>query len=59
MGAIWWGTEGTCPPIFQTGGHNMPRSPAFLSLGFAFGEVSKIKVMFVTFLCEKLSNVRQ
>ena len=27
----------------------MPCSPTCFSLGFAFGEVSKIKVMFVTF----------
>jgi len=45
--------------LFQTGGHNMPCPPTFLSLGFVFGEVSKIKVMFVAFLCEELSNVRR
>ena len=27
----------------------MPCPPTFFSLGFAFGEVSKIKEMFVTF----------
>jgi len=36
-------------PLFQTGGHNVPCLPTFLSLGFVFGEVSKLKMMFVTF----------
>jgi len=50
MGAIWWGTRGTCPPhFFRRGGHNMPCPLTFFSLGFVFGEVSKIKIMFVTF----------
>jgi len=48
MGAIWWGTRGTCPPFFRRGGHNMPCPPTFFSFGFVFGEVSKIKVMLVT-----------
>jgi len=39
------------PTLFQTGVHDMPCPPTFLSLGFV-GEVSKIKVMFVTFSCE-------
>jgi len=39
-GAIWWGTRGTCLPLFQTGEHNMPCPPTFFSLGFVFGEVS-------------------
>ena len=44
------GTRGTCPPhLFRRGGHNMPCPPTFFSLGFVFGEVSKIKVMFVAF----------
>ena len=50
IGAIWWGKVGTCPPhFFRRGGHNMLCPPTFFSLGFVFGEVSKIKVMFVTF----------
>ena len=43
------GHEGRVLPLFQTGGHNMPCPPTFFSLGFVFGEVSKIKAMFVTF----------
>jgi len=42
-------TGDVCPPLFQTGGHNMPCPPTFFSLDFVIGEVSKIKVMFVTF----------
>jgi len=34
------------PHFFRRGGHNMPCSPTFLSLGFVFGEVSKIKAGF-------------
>jgi len=56
MGAIWWGTRGTCPPTFPDGaGHNMPCPPTFFSLGFVFGEVSKIKVVFVTFYLKGFS----
>ena len=60
MHAICWGTRGTCPPTFSDRGDiicHVP--PTFLSLGFVFGEVSKIKVMFIAFLCEELSNVRR
>ena len=49
------GNTGSCPPTFSVGGYNMPCPPTFFSLGFAFGEVSKIKVMFVTF-CAKSSS---
>ena len=50
MGAIWWGTRGTCPPRFlKRWGYIMPCSPTIFSLGFVFGEVSKIRVTFVTF----------
>jgi len=32
MGAIWWGTRGTCPPhFFKRGGHNMLCPPTFFS----------------------------
>ena len=56
MGAIWWGTRGTCPPhFFKRGGHIMPCPPTVFSLGFVFGEVSKIKVMFVTFCVKSFS----
>jgi len=48
-----FGGGGTWPP--QTGGHNMPCPPTFFSLAFAFGEVSKIRVMFVTFCVKSFS----
>jgi len=60
MGAIWWRTRGTCPThFFRREDIICHVPPTFLSLGFVFGEVSKIKVMFVAFLCEELSNVRR
>jgi len=37
------------------GGYNRPWPPTFFSLGFVFGEVSKIKVMFVTFCVKNFS----
>ena len=37
------------PHFFRRVGQNMPCPPTFFSLGCVFGEVSKIKVMFVTF----------
>jgi len=42
-------TGGRVPPLFQVGGDNMPCPPTFFSLGFVYGEVSKIKLMLVTF----------
>ena len=55
--AQFGGGHGRVPPLFQTeGGHKMPCPPTFFSIGFVFGEVPKIKVMFVT-SCVKL-NVR-
>jgi len=56
MGAIWWETGGTCSPLFQVGGHNMPCPPTFFSLGCVFGGVSIIKVMFVTFCVKSFSS---
>jgi len=50
------GNTGPCPPTFQLGGYNMPCPPTFFSLGFVFGEVSKIKVMFVTFCVKSFSS---
>jgi len=49
-------TGDVSPLLFQTGGYDMPCPPTFFSLGFVFGEISKIKVVFVTncgksFLC--------
>jgi len=55
MGAIWWGTQGTCPPTFLDGvGHNMPCTPHIFLLGFVFGEVAKLNVTFVMFCVEIL-----
>ena len=49
-------TGDVSPPLFQTGGgHNMPCPPTFFSLGFVFGEISKIEVMFVTFCVKSFS----
>jgi len=50
MGAIWWGTQGDVSPHFFRWGEiicHVP--PTFFSLGFVYGEVSKIKLMLVTF----------
>jgi len=43
------GHGGRFPHFFRRGEHNMPCPPTYFSLGFVIGEVSKIKVMFVTF----------
>ena len=54
------GQGGRVPPTFSDGGDiicHVP--PTFFSLGFVFGEVSKVKVIFVTFSCKELSNVRR
>ena len=50
------GDAGTCPPLFQVGGYNMQCPPTFFSLGCVFAEVSKIKVMFVTFCVKSFSS---
>jgi len=50
-------TGDVSPPLFQTGGGiicHVP--PTFFSLGFVFGEVSKIKVMFVMFCVKSFSG---
>jgi len=66
---LWW-AAGSLPPLahlvgdtgdvsphfFRRGGHNMSCHPHFFSLGFVFGEVSKIKVMFVTFCVKSFSS---
>jgi len=49
------GHVGLAPHFFRQGGHNMPCPPTFFKLGFVFGEVSKIKVMFVTFCVKSFS----
>ena len=51
------GHGGRVPPLFQTGGHNMPCSPTFLSLGF-FGEVLKIKMAFLRSFMLDVSHSR-
>jgi len=43
------------PPLFRRGGHNMPCPHTFFSLVFVFGEVSTIKVTFVTFCVKRFS----
>ena len=49
------GHGGVSPSLFQTGGHNMSCPPTLFSLGLVFGEVSKIKVMCVTFCVKSFS----
>jgi len=49
MGAYIWG-HGERVHIFRPScGYNMPCPSISFSLGFSFGEVSKIKVTFVAF----------
>jgi len=43
------------PNFFRWRGYNMSFTPAFFSLGFVFGEVSKIKVMLVMFCVKSFS----
>ena len=43
------------PPLFQMGGHNMLCPPTFYFLAFVFREISKIKVLFVTFYVKRFS----
>jgi len=49
------GHGGRVPPLFQTGGAEYAMSPPLFSLGFAFGEVSKIKMKFVAFWVKSFS----
>jgi len=49
------GHGGRVPPFLRRGGHNVPCPPHVFSLGFVFGEVSKIKVIFVTFCMKRFS----
>jgi len=46
MGAIWWGTGGVSTHFFRRGDIICHVLPTFLSLGFVFGEVLKIKAVF-------------
>ena len=50
------GNMGDVFPHFFRWGYNIPCPPTFFSLGFVFGEVSKIKVMFVTFCVKSFSS---
>jgi len=43
------GHGGSAPHFFRRRGQNMLCPPTFFSSGFVCGELSKIKVMFVTF----------
>jgi len=49
------GHGGRVRPTFSDGGTQYAMSPHFFSLGIVFGEVSKIKVMFVTFCVKRFS----
>ena len=50
MGAMKWGTRGTCPLTFSDGRDIICYvPPTFFSLGLIFGEVAKIKMTFVMF----------
>jgi len=52
------GFTGTCPSTFLNGGDIIHHaSPTLFSLGFVFGEVSKVKVTFVTF-CVKIFSCK-
>jgi len=55
MGEIWWGTRRKFPPSFSDEGDIICHVLHFFSLSFAFGEVSKIKVMLVTFFVKNFS----
>jgi len=51
------GHGGRVPPTLSDGGDKLSHvPPTFFSLGFVFGEVSKIKVMFVTFCVKSFSR---
>jgi len=52
---FWGGHGGRVRPTFSDGGTQYAMSPHFFSLGIVFGEVSKIKVMFVTFCVKRFS----
>jgi len=54
MGAIWWGTRGRVPPLFQTGGHNMPCQPHFFLFRFCIWKGFKNKSYVCYVLCEEL-----
>jgi len=55
MGAIWWGTRGTCPPhFFRRGGHNMPCPPHFFLFRFCILRDFKNRSDVCHVLCEEL-----
>ena len=53
MGAIWWGTRGTCPSTFLDGGHNMPCPSNFFLFRFYIWRGFKIKSDVCHILCEE------
>jgi len=56
MDAIRWGKRGTRAPTISESGDMISYVPlTFFSLGFVFGEVSKIKVTFATFCVKSFS----
>ena len=55
MGAVWWGTWGTCPPTFLDGGDIICYVPPHFSLRALFLEVSKLNVTVVTFCVKSFS----
>ena len=52
MGAIWWGTRGTCPPNFSDGGDITCYAPNFFLFRFWRGFKNKSDVCHV--LCEEV-----
>jgi len=43
MGAIWWGTRGTCPPAFSVGGDIICHVPPLFLFRFCIWRSSKNK----------------
>ena len=50
-------TGDVSPHFFRWGWYNTPCPPTFFSWGCVFGEVSKLKVMFVTFCVKSFSSL--
>jgi len=49
------GHEGRVLQFFRRWGYNVPCPPTLFFLSFVFGEISKTKVMFVTFCVKGFS----
>jgi len=54
MGAIWWGTRGTCPPTFSDGGDVICHVPPLFLFGFYILRGFKYKSDVCHVLCEEL-----